>query len=325
MNDQNPLDTLKKEAIEKYVSSIPTLTISDINMDASTMSNTAFDFTKEGLQTIKIKLSIVRNDAADQSLGYSYSETAAVKLKAEKGPQVILKNDSVTIDLGGTFNYTDNIGYISTSGNALPASLTETDNVDVNTEGTYTVNITAAGSLNAKTTVSYTVNVVKPAEVVRAEEEAAQAQEEAAQAEAEAQAAEEAAAANAAAAVSGYTGGISGSTGSAIADFALQFNGYSYTWGGTSPETGFDCSGLTQYVYAQFGISIPRSAEAQAQCGTIIPASEAQPGDLVTYNGHAAIYIGNNLIINALNPSMGVGISNMYALTNGGMQVHRLG
>lgn len=341
MSDQNPLSTLKTEAIEKYVASSPTLSISDIDMDATTLENTAFDRTKEGLQTIDMKLTVVTNDASS----YTYSETAAVKLVAENGPQIILKSEEVTIDLGSTFNYTDNIGYIQTSSNTLPASLTETDNVDVNTEGTYTVNVTASEGVNEKTTVSYTVNVVKPAEVVRAEEEAAaQAEADAqAQAEAEAAAQAEAAAEEEAAADTATTDSTTdtaaadtsttetttattetaSATGSAIVEYAISFVGCPYVYGGSSPS-GFDCSGFTMYVYAHFGISLPHSANAQAGYGTLVSASEAQPGDLVTYNGHAAIYIGNNMIVNALNPSYGVCVCNMYTLTNGNMQIHRL-
>lgn len=314
MNDQDPLGTLKKEAIQKYISTSPKLTMDDVDLEASTMDSTAFDRTKEGLQTIQIKLSIVAKNAEGNNENYNYAETAAVRLYGDGAPQIFFKNDTVTVDLGSTFNYSDNIGYISAGERVLPSSITETDNVDVNTEGTYTVNVTVSDTQGAKSTASYTVEVRKPAETVRAEQEAA------AQAEAENSAASQDTAGQIL-----VTGGIDASTGSAIADYALQFRGYSYVWGGSSPETGFDCSGLTQYVYAQFGISLPRTAAEQAQCGTLVSADEAQPGDLVTYNGHAAIYIGNNLIINALNPSLGVGVSNMYALTNGNMQIHRLG
>ena len=212
--------------------------------------------------------------------------------------------------------------------------------MDVNTEGTYDVKVTAV-SAQGTTAASYKVKVQKPAEVVRAEEAARKAAEEAAEKAAEEEAArqaEEQAAAQAAAeaqaqsqtaaaagsAVSGYTGGISASTGSAIADYALTLVGSPYVYGGTSPA-GFDCSGFTQYVFAQFGISLPRTAEAQSACGTQVPASEAQPGDLVTYNGHAALCIGNGMIVNALNPSSGVAVCSMYSLYNGNMQVHRLG
>lgn len=315
MNDRDPIDTLKDEAIRKYISSSPTLTMADVNLDKSTMDNTAFDRTKEGLQTIQIKLSIAVDRKDGNADTYNYAETAAVRLYGADGPQIILKSDTMTIDLGSVFNYTDNIGYISTGNRDLPASIQESYNVDVNTEGTYNVTVTAYDVKGNKNTISYAVEVRKPAETVRAEQE---------------QAEQAAAASNNAIANAGDTSGqilisgISGETGSAIADYALQFSGYSYVWGGTSPQTGFDCSGLTQYVYAHFGINLPRTAEAQAQCGTLIPASEAQPGDLVTYNGHAAIYIGNDMIINALNPSLGVGVSNMYALPNGNLQVHRL-
>ncbi|WP_448071005.1 C40 family peptidase [Georgenia yuyongxinii] len=88
---------------------------------------------------------------------------------------------------------------------------------------------------------------------------------------------------------------------SAIVDYARQFLGTPYVWGGTTPA-GFDCSGFTQYVYAQFGISIPRTSSAQATVGTKVSAAEARPGDLVTWPGHVGIYTGNGNNIAARQP-----------------------
>lgn len=342
-NDPSPLDTLKQEVLEKYAEKSGDLKMEEINVDASSISTSTLDWTRTGLQPAAIQVSVVvQNEDGTKKTAAALCETekAEINITASDAPQLVLKSDSVTIDLGSAFNYADNIGLVSSASNALPV-LSETDNVDVNTEGTYDVKVTAV-SARGTTAASYKVKVQKPAEVVRAEEEAAKkAAEEAAEKAAEEEAArqaEEQAAAQAAAetqaqtqtaaaagsAVSGYTGGISASTGSAIADYALTLVGSPYVYGGTSPA-GFDCSGFTQYVFAQFGISLPRTAEAQSACGTQVPASEAQPGDLVTYNGHAALCIGNGMIVNALNPSSGVAVCSMYSLYNGNMQVHRLG
>jgi cell wall-associated NlpC family hydrolase len=90
---------------------------------------------------------------------------------------------------------------------------------------------------------------------------------------------------------------------SGIAALAYTGIGSPYVWGGTSPTTGWDCSGFTQWVYAQAGISIPRVNAWTA----MTPTSTPQPGDLVMQNGgaHVGIYVGNGMMISALNPSQG--------------------
>jgi cell wall-associated NlpC family hydrolase len=90
-------------------------------------------------------------------------------------------------------------------------------------------------------------------------------------------------------------------SGSAIVDYARQFLGVPYVWGGTTPA-GFDCSGFTAYVYAQFGVSLPRTSAAQATVGTRVSAAEARPGDLVAWPGHVGIYTGNGNNIAARQP-----------------------
>lgn len=84
---------------------------------------------------------------------------------------------------------------------------------------------------------------------------------------------------------------------------AEMYLGAPYVWGGNSPS-GFDCSGFTQYVFAQFGISLPHSAAAQAQMGTPVSKADLQPGDLVFFNtsggiSHVGIYIGGDKFIDA--------------------------
>lgn len=174
-DEQNPLDVLKEEAIKKYAASQPTMTTDEVDMDASTLEVTTYNEEQtDGLQTVELNLNIVLKDD-DGGVGISYSEKAAVKMIDDEKPTIILKSSEMTVDLGSTFNYTDNIGYINTVDSYLPVSITETDNVDVNTEGTYSVSITAVDHNGESSTVSYTVNVKKPAEVVRAEQEEAEA------------------------------------------------------------------------------------------------------------------------------------------------------
>ena len=83
-----------------------------------------------------------------------------------------------------------------------------------------------------------------------------------------------------------------------VVEFAHSRLGCLYVWGATGPDT-FDCSGLTQWCYAQAGISIPRNSEAQRAGGQVIPLSEVQPGDVLWKPGHVGIYIGNNRYIHA--------------------------
>lgn len=94
-------------------------------------------------------------------------------------------------------------------------------------------------------------------------------------------------------------------TGQAIAEYSLQFTGYPYVAGGNQP-TGWDCSGFVQYVFSQFGISLPHASSSQMSVGSPVASlAEAQPGDILVNSHHSAIYIGNGMVMNAMNPVQG--------------------
>ena len=112
-------------------------------------------------------------------------------------------------------------------------------------------------------------------------------------------------------------GGSSGSgTATDIANFAMSFVGYSYVWGGMSPSTGFDCSGLMYYVLTQYGYSMKRVANDQMTQGTAVSRDSLQVGDLVffgygSYANHVGMYIGNGNFVHASTPSTGVRVNSL--------------
>ncbi len=124
-----------------------------------------------------------------------------------------------------------------------------------------------------------------------------------------------------------------------VASFATQFVGYSYVYGGASPGSGFDCSGLVAYVYRQYGVSLPHNAAAQfstAYGAMVGGMGNLSPGDLVFFVGtgggsgitHVGLYIGGGRIVHAMMPGLGVQVSNLYdaywsSHYYGGLRVYR--
>lgn len=108
-----------------------------------------------------------------------------------------------------------------------------------------------------------------------------------------------------------YAVGEGSELGTAVAEYALQFVGNPYVWGGTSLTKGADCSGFVLSVYANFGISLPHSSKSDRTQGYAVDGLEnAQPGDLICYSGHVALYIGNGQIVHAANKKSGIIVSN---------------
>lgn len=103
-----------------------------------------------------------------------------------------------------------------------------------------------------------------------------------------------------------------GSIRESIVEYAASFIGNPYVWGGTDPENGADCSGFVQSIYAQYGVSIPRTTQQQCKVGTKIDVEDAKPGDLIFYMDetgdvyHVAMYAGNGETVEAYNPSVGI-------------------
>lgn len=101
---------------------------------------------------------------------------------------------------------------------------------------------------------------------------------------------------------------------------AMQYVGRPYVSGAAGPDA-FDCSGLVQYVYAQMGISLPRTAQAQGSAGTLVSAAEAQPGDIVYFGHHVGIYAGDGKMIDAGTESTGVVYRDIYETPIGYVRV----
>lgn len=117
-------------------------------------------------------------------------------------------------------------------------------------------------------------------------------------------------------------------TGQEVADFAQQYVGYNYVWGGMSPETGFDCSGLVYYVYKQFGYELNRTASAQAGDGSHVENDALEPGDVLCFYkgggiGHSGIYVGDGNYVHAQDSATGVIVSPLSE-RKGGFEARRI-
>ena len=104
-----------------------------------------------------------------------------------------------------------------------------------------------------------------------------------------------------------------------IVEFALKFVGNPYVMGGNSLTSGTDCSGFTMLIYANFGVSIPRTTTGQQLSGVEVSIDDIEPGDIISYgygesSTHSALYIGNDMVVHASIPELGIRIDNMYMM-----------
>ncbi len=184
-------------------------------------------------------------------------------------------------------------------------------------EGWVKVNIEEGDGYVSNEFVTLSTEFVKAESI--AEEQARLAKEEAARKAAQ-EAARKKAAEQSASSSSGESSSESGKTyappsgsasGQAVVDFALQFVGNPYVYGGTSLTNGADCSGFVMSVYNNFGVSLPHSSAADRNVGATVNGLEnAQPGDLICYSGHVGIYVGNGQIVHASTSRTGIIVSN---------------
>ncbi len=221
-------------------------------------------------------------------------------------PLLELKEESITIDEGNDITLKDNIskaidnnediGYKSSSdvkGGDTNYYTVNTNGFDKDKPGDYTVSVVAVDKVGNKTEKSFKVNVK---EVVKPEP------------------------------VPVYNNNVVSNPnpnpkGNDIVSIALSLVGSTYTYGGASPATGYDCSGFVQYVYSQVGKSVSRSSSTQAYDGVGVSLADAQPGDIMSWGHggqvtHSSIYIGNGQIVHAMNSNTGVVVSYVDSWTN---------
>lgn len=312
-NDPYASDTLKTKVIMQMAQDNNKIDLKKIDLAQSQVTVSGLNVNRPGIQAVTIKVGLVDLDGNTKSLGYSMTETAAVNIYKSVAPTLKLKKTSIVVNNGDAWNPSSYISSISDDSGTLPV-LKEVDNVDMSTDGNYYASYTAVDSEGNSTSAILNVIVKTPQEVLDARaQEAAQAEADAlAQVEAERQEQEAAAArARAAAAtpidyskLGNYAGGIS---------TAISMAGnVPYCWGGTSPSTGFDCSGFVQYC---LGLSA-RTTSAQQALGTHrYDVANAPAGALYFYGDeyspyHVAISLGNNSAVQALNPSDGIQVVN---------------
>ena len=328
-SESDPIEKLKEAVIEDRAEKDETIDLEEVDLSRSYIDIDGLNTTKTGIQAVKVKVNLSIRQSEDvysqTSIGYSFIEDAVVKVTVNTAPKISLKSTAITVNNGDRFNPESFLAYANDSSGNLPA-LKITSNVNMDQDGEYTVVYTAVDQTGNSTTATLSVTVKTPQEVIDARiaaEEAAA--EQARQEELERQRREEEERQRQAMLAAASTPIVAGDP-SSVAGFAASFVGLvPYVWGGTT-TAGWDCSGFTQYVYAQFGVSLPHYSGSQANCGMYVDSlANAQPGDLLANGTHAAIYIGGGMVVNALNPYQGTGICSVSSAFGGsGYSIRRI-
>ena len=328
-SEADPIDKLKEAVIENRAEKDETIDLEEVDLTRSYIDIDGLNTSKTGIQAVKVKVNLSMRQSEDvysqTSIGYSFIQDAVVKVTVNTAPKISLKSTAITVNNGDRFNPESFLAYANDSSGNLPA-LKITSDVDMNQDGEYTVVYTAVDQTGNSSTATLSVTVKTPQEVIDARiaaEEAAA--EQARQEELERQRREEEERRRQAMLAAASTPVVAGDP-SSVAGYAASFVGIvPYVWGGTTPA-GWDCSGFTQYVYAQFGVSLPHYSGSQANCGMYVDSlANAQPGDLLANGTHAAIYIGGGMVVNALNPYQGTQICSVSGAFGGaGYSIRRI-
>lgn len=298
IQDQAPLETIKKSIIELKAAADDSIDLNAIDIAASQIDLQGFDRSATGIQAVTARLSLAAGSdesaGINKSVGYTFVQNATVKMVKSSAPQLKLKADSVTVNNGDTWNAASYISYINDDSGILPALIVE-GNVDMNTDGDYFVSYTAVDIEGNKAKADLRVSVKTPEEVIRAREEAERiaaeeaaaeaerlAQEEREREEAERIAAEEAAAeaqrqAELAAVESAGTGAPM--TGSANNPYYGGWSNCVYgAW-----QLAHDISGVSLPSWGYAGTWL-YSAQASGYATGYAPAA----GSIAVYSGHVA-------------------------------------
>ena len=328
-SEADPIEKLKEAVIENRAEKDETIDLEEVDLTRSYIDIDGLNTSKTGIQAVKVKVNLSMRQSEDvysqTSIGYSFIQDAVVKVTVNTAPKISLKSTAITVNNGDRFNPESFLAYANDSSGNLPA-LKITSDVDMNQDGEYTVVYTAVDQTGNSSTATLSVTVKTPQEVIDARiaaEEAAA--EQARQEELERQRREEEERRRQAMLAAASTPVVTGDP-SSVAGYAASFVGLvPYVWGGTTPA-GWDCSGFTQYVFAQFGVSLPHYSGSQANCGMYVDSlANAQPGDLLANGTHAAIYIGGGMVVNALNPYQGTGICSVSSAFGGaGYSIRRI-
>ena len=328
-SEADPIEKLKEAVIENRAEKDETIDLEEVDLTRSYIDIDGLNTSKTGIQAVKVKVNLSMRQSEDvysqTSIGYSFIQDAVVKVTVNTAPKISLKSTAITVNNGDRFNPESFLAYANDSSGNLPA-LKITSDVDMNQDGEYTVVYTAVDQTGNSSTATLSVTVKTPQEVIdtriAAEEAAA---EQARQEELERQRREEEERRRQAMLAAASTPVVTGDP-SSVAGYAASFVGLvPYVWGGTTPA-GWDCSGFTQYVFAQFGVSLPHYSGSQANCGMYVDSlANAQPGDLLANGTHAAIYIGGGMVVNALNPYQGTQICSVSGAFGGaGYSIRRI-